>query len=291
MTRKKKSLIFLIVSIVTLVSVSLISVTYAWFLSRYSENYDFVVESENHVVLVYESALAFASGNQSTATNVIKIAEAKKTVGIQQGAPAPLDVFDVDTVSPPHTGKMKTSANAVKFTASGAYWYGYGTESGLLSFSLAAKPQNNANYDLVHYGELDYVVVFEYMHLEQNTKILLFDGAYYINVQQVTSTNGANVTLSGTPLVLPSTATTFDLDGAETWYPIPANTVITKEITTSSGTERKDVFRNGLLLLPNSQFAFTLYVFASKADDFMDPAWNGQTIALEATISVPNPNA
>ena len=287
MTRKKKSLLFLLISVVTLVSVSLITVTYAWFLSRYSENYDFVLESESHVVLVYETNLAFASGTQSTETNQIKVGQLKPSAGIQTRAYAPLDVFDVDTVSPAHSGVMATSANAVKFTASGAYWYGYGTDSGQLSFSLAAKPQNDGNYDLVHYGELDYVVIFQYM----GHHILLFDGAYYTDSTQVTTTGGATLTLNGTPLVLPSTATTFGTDGAEAWYPIPANNVITTEITTSAGTERKDIFRNGLLLLPNTQFAFTLYVFAAKPDYLMDMAWNGQTIDLEATISVPDSNA
>ena len=283
---KKKSLIFLVASMVTLVVVSLVTVTYAWFLSRYSENYDFVLESESHVVLVYETALDFASGDQTTATNKIRIAELKTNAGLQTGSYDPLDVFDVDTVAPAHTGKMSTSANAVKLTATGAYWYGYGTESGLLSFSLAAKLQNDANYDLVHYGELDYVVIFEYM----GHSILLFDGEYYINSTQVTTTGGETLTLTGTPLVLPSTESTFGTVGEDAWYPIPKNSVITKEITTSVGTERKDIFRNGLLLLPNTQFAFSLYVFAAKADYFMDPAWNGQTVNLEATISVPNPN-
>lgn len=286
MTMKKKSLIFLIASIVMLVTVSLVTVTYAWFLSRYSENYDFVLESESHVVLTYETALTFASGDQAASTNRIRVAELKTGVGMQTGAYALLDVFDVDTVTPAHTGKMKTSANAVKFTAQGAYWYGYGTDSGLLSFSLAAKPRNDSTYDLVHYGELDYVVIFEYM----GYRILLFEGNYYTNSTEVPTTGGSTLTLSGSPLVLPSTATTFGTDGADPWYPIPENSVITKEITTSDNTERKDIFSNGLLLLPNTQFAITLYVFAAKADDFMDQAWNGQTIALEATISVPNPN-
>ena len=167
-------------------------------------------------------------------------------------------------------------------------WYGNGTESGELSFSLVAKPQNNANYDLVHYGELDYVVIFEYL----GHKILLFDGVYYTNSTQIETTNGTTISLTGTPLVLPTAATAFGTDGTDPWYPIPTNTVITEEITQADNTTvRKDIFSDGLLLLPNTRFAYTLYVFAAKGDDLMDQAWNGQTISLEATISVPNPNA
>lgn len=287
MRGKKRSLILLIVSLLTLLAVSMISVTYAWFLSRYSENYDFLLKSESHVVLMYESTLAFPSGTtQNTSANQIKVAELKPAaIGIQTGAYSPMDVFDVDGVG--HSGLMAASANAVHFTAQGGYWYGYGTESGELSFSLVAKPQNNSNYDLVHYGELDYVVIFDYC----DYKILLFDGVYYTNSREVLTTGGDTMQLSGTSLVLPTTAATFGTDGTDPWWQIPmdGNHPITTEITTSTGTEVKEIFNNHLLLLPNTVFAFTLYVFAAKPDYLMDMAWNGQVIGLEATISVSHP--
>ena len=284
MNMKKKTLLFLIIALVVMVSVSLISVTYAWFLSRYSETYDMVLRSESLVVLTYETEIGFVSGTQSTSTNKITIATLKPSE--KGNAFSPLDVFDVDTVNPAHTGKMTTAAQAVKFNATGAYWYGYGTESGALSFDLVAKPQNDATYDLVHYGELGYIVIFEYM----SQKFLLYDGKYYTNSTTVRTGSG-NVSVSGNE-TFPLTTAKFDAGGnSEIWYRISASTVITKVFDEGTEEEREEqIFHDGLLLLPNTQFAYTLYVFAAKPDDLFDQAWNGQTVRLEATISVPNPN-
>ena len=277
MNTKKKALLFLIITVVVLFSASVVTVTYAWFLSRYSENYDFEVESDSHVVLRYETALDFASGNQNTSTNKIIVAGAKDSFG----ALTPFDVFDVDMEDPAHTGKVRTAAQAVKFTATGAYWYGRGTASGALSFDLVANPQNNASYDLIHYGELGYVAIFEY----QGKKFLLYNGNYYTNSTTVESTGGESANLSGNQsLALPTASTAFGEDGTDPWY------LIDCEITAEFDEVRKTIFNNGLQLLPNTQFILTLYVFATKADDFMDPAWNGQTVELAATISVPTVN-
>ena len=279
MNTKKKTLLFLLITVVAIVAVSVVTVTYAWFLSRYSENYDFELESKSHVVLRYESTLNFASGNANTASNHIVVAAMDPATPLSSTLLSPLDLFD--------TTKVRSAAQAVKVAARGAYWYGNETRSGALAFSLTAKPQNNSNYDLVYYGELEYVAIFEYL----GHKFLLFDGNYYTNSTQVTTTGGETYDLVGTPLTLSTSATAFGSDGVDPWYPIPADTVITEEVTISDSTVRKDIFVNGLLLLPNTRFAYTLYVFAAKGDDLMDQAWNGQTISLEATISVPNPNA
>lgn len=279
MNTKKKALLFLIITIVVLVSVSVVTVTYAWFLSRYSENYDFELESDSHVVLRYESALVFASGEASADSNKIHVAKANVAAPLSQTVTplAPMDVFD--------STKVDVIANCVRFTATGAYWYGNGTGPGALSFALTATPQSNAGYDLVRYGELDYVVIFHY----EGFDVLLFDGQYYTNSTSVKTTAGANLDLSGnTSLTLPSAANTFaSADSQDPWYLIPANS----SVALLFGEEWKEVFNNGLILLPNTQFAFTLYVFAAKEDDFVDPAWNGQTVSIQATLSVPNLNA
>ena len=279
MNTKKKALLFLVITVVVLVSVSVIGVTYAWFLSRYSENYDFELDSDSHVVLRYESELVFASGNASADSNKIHVAKANSAAPLSQSvAPlAPLDVFDGT--------KVAEIANCVRFSATGAYWYGNGTDPGALTFTLTATPQSNASYDLVRYGELDYVVIFHYEGLD----VLLFDGQYYTNSTSVKTTGGEDLDLSGNAsITLPSVTNTFtSTDAQDPWYLIPANS----SVTLLFGEERKEVFNNGLILLPNTQFEFTLYVFAAKADDFVDPAWNGQTVNIQATISVPNPNA
>lgn len=275
MIAKKKSLLILSALVIAILAFSLIGVTYAWFLSRYSENYDFVLDSDSHVVLRYEASLNFASGAQSDAGNKILIAQANpaQPLNISQTALAPLDVFD--------STKVATVANAVKFTATGAYWYGNETTKGALSFSLTATPGNDANYDLVHYGELGYVWIIEYL----GVKVMLFDGKYYTNTATVQGSTGSPVDLPTTGTVtLPSNA--FAAADAEVWYPIPANTAIAVEYN----EEAEDVFLNGIKLLPNTRFEMTLYVFAAKADDFVDPLWNGQTVSLAATISVPARN-
>jgi len=270
---KKKSLTFLAIIVAVLLFVGLITTTYAWFMYRYSEKYDFVLESDNHVVFVYETQLTFAPGTQqSTPANKILVAEANRTVGISAGALTPLDMFD--------TGAVKRSANAVKLTAEGAYWYGYATDRGQLNFSLSAKPQSDANYDLITYGELDYIVIFRY----KNRDIMMFDGNYYVNTTTLTRTNGTTLDLSECDTItLPNTASTFGADGNDPWYLIPSDESIGEMV----GEERVEIFNNEILLLPNTEFSYRLYVFAAKTDELVDPLWIGQTISLEATISVP----
>lgn len=266
MNMKKKSLLMLLVIVVAILVVSFVSVTYAWFLSRYSAEYDFVVKADSHIVLRYESSLQFAPGTtQSTESNKILVAKAKSANPISntlQETPSGLDVFD--------TSKVAVSANCVRFSATGAYWVGNITESGALSFALSATPENNDAYDLVQYGELSYAVVFDYFG--QKT-VLYYNGTYYTTTPQVT-----------TPITLPNTATTFATDADDPWYPIPAD----QQITINYDEETRVIFENGMRLLPNTRFAFRLYVFAAKVDDFTDMDWNGQNVHITATISVPN---
>ena len=74
-----------------------------------------MLESESHIIIKYESNLTFASGTDvNTASNILVPAVAKHAeVGILQPALDPMDVFDVDTVDPQHTGAVKTAAHAV----------------------------------------------------------------------------------------------------------------------------------------------------------------------------------
>ena len=129
-------------------------------------------------------------------------AKAKTTVGINQQALDPIDVFDET--------KVQTSAQAVKLTASGAYWAGedatagqfkrdlhaYTTafvasrqglsEANLLAYSAAEKTEAQkpvTRNDLVYQGEIDYAVVFSYL----NNTFLYYGGNYYLS----SPTNGS----------------------------------------------------------------------------------------------------
>lgn len=273
MTAKKKYLLFLIIAVMAVVIIGIGTVTYAWFLSLFSSEYEFQLDSDDHnrVVLIYESDLAFLSGDINTSTNVIIPAVAKQTTGMAQSALGPLDVFDVDTVTPSHTGKVQTVAQAAHFTATGAYWVGASDTIGVLTFSLAAYAKDagvpNTTYDLIDRGELSYFVLFTYM----SDKYLYYNGQYYMNDTQ-------NYTM-----ILP------DLFGVSTlcyWRPLTASDVKTDPyrsvasfVFTTDGTQ--------FLLAPNSEFTYDLYVFAAKTDAELDPYLKGKAVQLRATIMVP----
>jgi len=272
MSAKKKHLLFLIVAVLAVVVVGTTTVTYAWFLSQYSSEYEFQLDSEesNRLILIYESDLAFANGNISTPSNALIPATAKATIGIEQGELDPLDVFDVDTVNPAHTGMMASAAQAVHYTAKGAYWVGSRSTAGELSFTLNAYVKEggvaDTTYDLAADGEIAYFVLFTYM----GENILYYNGRYY-----------KNDTVSYT-LTMPDIFTASTL---RYWRPLVSTDTkayrgVTAFALTTDGTQ--------LLLAPNSSFIYDLYVFVAKPDELLDDAvLNGKTLQLNATISVP----
>ena len=281
MTTKKKHLWFLVLTILAVVVVGTSTVTYAWFLSLYSAEYQFQLDSEdqNRVILTYETALAFASGNASDSGNALVPATAKKsnnglTLGTKVGPNEtvvpiePLDVFDADTDEPEHTGLMSSSARAVRFTATGAYWVGYSDRAGALSFSLTAYAKEGgvlSSYDLVAGKEIAYFVIFHYM----GEHFLYYDGQYYMNDTQNDTFTLPNIV-----------DTTLRYWRALTSSDTIAYRNITDFAFTTDGTQ--------LLLLPNSRFEYDLYVFVAKPDELLsDPDLNGKTLQLSATIAVP----
>ena len=236
-------------------------------------------EDQNRLILEYESRIDFASGNVSSAGNALVPATAKKsengltlgtkTVGNETVPLEPLDVFDVNTVSPAHTGLMDSSAQAVHFTATGAYWVGASDRVGVLSFSLSAYAKQGgvlSAYDLVAGDEIAYFVIFTYM----GENFLYYDGHYYKNDTQ-------NYTLT-----LPDILDTSTL---RYWSPLTSS-----DTTTYRSVESFAFTTDGthLRLAPNSRFSYDLYVFVAKPDELLsDPDLNGKTIQLNATISVP----
>jgi len=273
MTTKKKHLLSLIIAILAVIVIGTGTVTYAWFLSVHSSEFEFQLDSEEQgrVILMYESEISFASGTISTSANVLTPAKAKKTTGIAQGALGPLDVFDEDTVSPAHTGKVQEAASTTHFTASGAYWVGASDTVGELTFSLSAYVKESGvpdtSYDLVIGEEIGYFVVFTYM----NEKFLFYNGQFYTNDTESYT------------LTLPDVFTTSTL---RYWKALTSSnfTKSYRSVDSFAFTTDGTVLR----LAPNSQFTYDLYVFVAKTDEELDaPYINGKTLQLRATLTVP----
>ena len=279
MKRNKKAFIALVITVVTVFLAGTITATYAWFLSRFTREYDFILQSDSPVILKYESQLEFLSGDIDTPENLLIPATAKATVGIEQQALAPLDMFDVDVQSPAHTGKVQSAAQAAAFTASGAYWTGETTTVGEFSFEMKAflteyaeeqyiddeslSTFSSDGHELVNRGELDCVVIFDYLGYD----ILYYDGSYYLNTE-----------------VAAGAVTTFDflgLDGEYNWHLLVA-------FDTVSYNDGNVQIYDGtyLLLQPNTTFSFTMYAFVAKTDEELDPEINGQGVTLYATIKL-----
>ena len=309
MKRNRKAFIILVVIVVSVLLVGVVTTTYAWFLSRYNSDLEFELRSTSPLVLKYETDLDFASGNISTAGNVLIPATEKRVdssgdpiPGIAQAALSPLDVFDVDTESPAHTGKVQSAAQAVKYTATGAYYTGEEDELGgfvprlyaftgdflasaELSTHLASMTEQGeapltitedtllsvltreetkkaaanrliARNDLVGQGEIDYILIIEYLE----KTFLYYDGAYYVSG----SSTGSDFTLP----------TEVDPDETELRYWHDP----TAENSTANGNQISDgsYFR----LQPNTTFSLTLYVFVAKTDERLDPAINGERLTL-----------
>ena len=81
MKRNKKALLIVVIAIVAVFAFGVISTTYAWFLSRYGTDYEFVLNSESLIILTYETDIAYASGGISTGSNVLVPATEKKDIG------------------------------------------------------------------------------------------------------------------------------------------------------------------------------------------------------------------
>ena len=279
----KKPFIILLVSVIAVFVVGTITTTYAWFLSRYSREYAFELESDSNVIIKYETQLNFASGDEHNIRNALVPATAKRTDGIAQAALSPLDVFDVD-ISPAHTGVVAQAAHAVKFTAEGAYWTGNDETVGKFSFSLEAylstvnsRVANGAN-DLAGAirGEIGYYLVLFY----QGEVFLLYDDNYYILMSGEPGLGDNAVQLFD---YLELTATDLGFEDANALYywraPTAGDDNLLDEV---SGKQY-------LLLQPNTTINLNLYAFVAKTDEELDPAINGKNITLIANIHTIDP--
>ena len=281
MKRSRRAFIFTIILVVAVLVVGTVTTTYAWFLSRYSHDYPFELDSTSPLIIKYETDLQFASGSPTTMIP----AKAKTTVGINQQALDPIDVFK--------TTKVQTSAQAVKLTASGAYWAGedatvgqfkidlhaYTTafvtaqslsESTLLAYIEAEKTAAQkpiTRNDLVYQGEIDYAVIFTYL---DNT-FLYYGGNYYIN--------------SATEEDFSLPATMESNNDLRYWEPLTSSSTVALNETTNVNVYDGTHF----LLQPNTIFAFTLYAFVAKTDEELDPAMNGETLSLFVSLTVAEP--
>ncbi len=305
MKRSRRAFILTIVLVVAVLVVGTVTTTYAWFLSRYSHDYPFELDSTSPLIIKYETDLQFASGSPTTMIP----AKAKTTVGISQQALDPIDVFDET--------KVQTSAQAVKLTASGAYWAGEDATAGqfkidlyaytasfmgssALSARLTALSTQEKTYssltegnlqevlnaenityenapterlitrnDLVYQGEIDYAVVFSYL----NNTFLYYGGNYYLS----SPTNGSGY------FTLPAAMETDN--NLRYWAPLTAPGRVTV-----SGNTTADVYDGvNFLLQPNTTFSFTLYAFVAKTDEELDPAMNGETLSLFVSLTVAKP--
>ena len=308
MKRNRKAFILTVILVIAVLVVGTVTTTYAWFLSRYSKDYPFLLESTSPLIIKYESDLQYASGTISMPTNVLIPATAKKPdANISQPALSPMDVFD--------TTKVETSAQAVKFTASGAYWAGEDNTPGQfkpelhaytntfmgsseLSARLSALSTQQTTYssltesnlyevlnkeaityntatdrliarnDLVRQGEISFVMVLNYL----NETFLYYDGAFYVSAQSASS------------FTLPAA---MESDSNLRYWQ-----ALTTASTVTIGQEAVPVYDGEYFLLqPNTTFTFTMYVFIAKTDEELDPDMNGKRLSLFASLTVQEPLA
>ncbi len=303
MKRNKKAFIILLVSIIAVFAFGVVTTTYAWFLSRYGKDYEFVLNSESPMILKYETDLTFASGGISTPANVLVPATEKNDIALAPGALDPLDVFDVDTVSPAHTGIVASAAQVVKYTASGAFWTGENdtvgsftpelhvytssflsgaalsdhlasfseevavTEDNLLSLLDEEAHEKSAENRLIAHSDLVRQGEIGYILLidYEGKTFLYYDGAYYVL--------GAE---SGSDFTLPAAAES----NAELryWHDPTAENSTVNEVQLSDGDH--------LYLQPNTTFSFTLYVFMARTDEKRDAKINAERVTLYMSMLV-----
>ena len=312
MKKSKKALIILIVTVVAVLVVGTVTTTYAWFLSRYTKEYDFVLQAESPIIIKYESDLVFHTGDRETAGNTLIPAKAKQTVAIDQQALAAIDVFDVNVAEPPHTGKVASAAHPVKFSASGAYWtgeeptiglfapelYAYTsafmegselsarlsalsveqaslTEDNLTAVLAAEKSAYSATERLIARNDLVTrgEVGFLVILSYLDTTILYYDGVFY----KTTALPEEAV------FVLP--AAVESESELRYWVPLTAeDTYPSPNGTEAILGEKED--RAYLRMLPNTTFSFDLYVFIAKTDEELDPQINGESLSLFASLTI-----
>ena len=277
MKKNKKAMIAMIAIVVTVLLIGTITTTYAWFLSRYSQEYTVVLQSDSITILKYESDLAFSSGNISSAGNVLIPAESDVSVGIEKAALDPIDVFD--------TTKVKRAANAVKYTASGAYYTGEGTTAGdflpelhvyLSSYATANSLSSDTLFDalaaessaaetpltdndLVTQGEIGFFYLINYL----GKNFLYYDGTYYVSGVQ-----------SGSAFTFPAAAESND--ELRYWHAPTAENSTVNAVQITDGSH--------FYLQPNTTFGFTLYAFIANDEELLAQSVNGQRLTLFATL-------
>ena len=236
-------------------------------------------------------------------SNVLVPATEKKDIGLAPGALDPLDVFDVDTVSPAHSGIVATAAQAVKYTASGAYWTGEKetvgsftpalhvytnsflestalddhlesfseevaiTEDNLLSLIDEEAHEKTAENRLIARNDLVWQGEIGYiLVIEYEGKTFLYyDGAYYVLGVEM-----------GSSFTLPKAAESND--ELRYWHAPTAENSTVNEVQLSDGDH--------LYLQPNTTFSFTLYVFMTKTDEKRDYAINAERVTLYLSMLV-----
>ena len=312
MKRNKKAFLIVIIVVAVVLIVGTVTTTYAWLLSRYTQEYPVVLDSTSPLIIKYETDLRFGSGDTdpTAAANILVPATAKSLVGIEQEALDPLDMFDVDTVSPSHSGAVQTAAQAVSLVADGAYWTGESaivglfrpefhaytgaflasdalqdhlsalhvssalSENNLLSvlslesetYTAASGNRLIARNDLFEQGEVQFAMLITYL----GNTILYYDGEYYL----------APAAQESTDLTLPSLLESTS--ALRSWHKL----VDPDDHRYSDNAEEKILNGVYLRLLPNPTFSFKTYVFVAKTDEELDPAINGETLSLFASLSV-----
>lgn len=258
--KNKKYLLISSIIVMLVVLAGAISTTYAWFLSRYSSEYMFTIEAGSNVVIKHESEISFTSGTIDSLDNVMVPAIAKFNGNAMSAASdisTPLDVFDESCVS--------LIANAVKFNANGAYWTGNIDEVGVLAPTVSATVSGGSS-DAVATGDVSYIFIFDYL----GEKILHYNGSYYIR-------SGMGETFTLPEEVEPSSA-------LRTWHKLTSATSVTIDTDDIQYFDGENIN-----LAPNTEFGYTLYLFFARTDVLLDPAFNGQTLEVTVTLSVPAP--
>ena len=296
MKRNKKAFWIMVISIVAVFVVGTIATTYAWFLSRFGRDYEFTLTSESDAIIKFETNLTFAIG----ATGLVP-AQAKQTVGTEQQALSPLDVFDPDDVSESYEGKVLTAASVVKASASCAYWTGRSEETGdfapelhaytnafLGSTALMAHigtysdaPAVTADnlISLLEDEEDEYSAANRLLarsDLARQGEIGFFAVVDYLGITFLFYNGACYVrgTSSGRAFTLPQLVES-DSD-LRYWHTPTAENCSVGNVVLSDGTY--------IHLQPNTTFSITMYAFVAKTDEELDPVFNGERLSLFLTL-------
>ena len=307
MKRNKKALIILVISIIAVLVVGTVTTTYAWFLSRYAAEYDFVLNSQSPMILKYETDLSFESDTTiaSPENILIPATEKRATSGIGQGALTPLSVFDVDTISPAHSGVVQRAAQAVKYTATGAFWTGEEDNSSAftpilhvytndflgstaLSTHLASMADQDETLTVTESTLLDIISREEIRKTAPDRLLARNDLVARGEIDYIMV-----IEYSGISFLYYDGA--YYVQGVESGsaFTLPAEAESNSELrywhtpTAENCTVRGEQLSDGSYfhLLPNTTFSFTLYVFVAKTDEKLDPEINGQRLTLFMSLT------